>query len=124
MCNIYERYRLRGAETDEFCFLDVTIQWNADPSDIKIYIVNNGIFSLDVTYDGSGTNPVYSPNQLVTEEEDLYYGPGVSLLSRPSQEFDALFQRRKNASYRHLSTSDMHLFLLVPRFDDSCLTRI
>jgi Pregnancy-associated plasma protein-A len=76
MCNVYERYRLRGAETDEFCFLDVTIQWNANPSNIKIYIENNGIFYL--TYDGSGTNPVYAPNQLLTEEEDLYYGPGVS----------------------------------------------
>jgi hypothetical protein len=80
MCNVYERYRLRGSDATAFCFIDVKIQWNSDPSDIKISISNNGIFYF--TYDGSGTNPAFLPNINTTEEEELYYGPGVSLLSR------------------------------------------
>jgi hypothetical protein len=105
MCNVYERYRLRGDDTDAFCFLDVTIQWNADPSDIKISVNNNGIFYL--TFDGNGTNPVYSPNQLVTEEEDLYYGPGVSLT------LDSFFQQK---GMPHLSTASNPHLLVISSF--------
>jgi hypothetical protein len=97
MCNVYERYRLNGADADAFCFIDVKIQWNSDPSDIKISIRNNGIFYF--TYDGSGTNLT---NQ--TEEEELFYGPGVSL------------RTSRDESSTRFSTPAVKLYACCPQF--------
>ena len=53
-----------------FCFIDLIVQFNENPSDIKIFVENNGIFYIEE----DGTEA--SPNERVIFEEDLYNGPG------------------------------------------------
>lgn len=73
MCNIYERYRLFSSETD-LCFIDLIVEFNDNPSDIKIHVENNGVYY----YEEDGAN--YATNERVVLQHALFNGPGVSLL--------------------------------------------
>jgi hypothetical protein len=72
MCNIYERYRLFSSETD-LCFIDLIVQFNNNPSDIKIHVENNGIYY----YEEDGAN--YASNERAVIQSALFSGTGVRL---------------------------------------------
>lgn len=75
MCNIYERYRVAADEID-FCFMDLIIEFNDSPGDIKVHVENNGVYYFDEEGAGRGAN------ERVVVEDVLYYGPGVRFANR------------------------------------------